>query len=97
MDEIIRELAASVADTTRDEITAIFNDYKDYMDASDIAFWIDRVFHKMIWNIEINVTADDEDQSHIGSSLPGKKIKNRLTNKTIYSIIKPSKKGELIK
>lgn len=60
MDEIMRELAFSIAETKRDEITAVFNDYKDYMDTSEIAFWIDWAFHKMIWNIEGNVTADDE-------------------------------------
>ena len=52
MDEIMRELAMSIADTKRDEITAVFNDYKKYMDAVDIAFIIDKAFHDMIWNIE---------------------------------------------
>ena len=52
MDEIMRELAMSIADTKRDEITAVFNDYKEYMDVGDIAYIIDKVFHDMIWNIE---------------------------------------------
>ena len=52
MDEIIRELAMSIADTKRDEITAVFNDYKEYMDVLDIAFIMDKAFHDMIWNIE---------------------------------------------
>lgn len=52
MDEIMRELAMSIAETTRDEITAVFNDYKTYMDTSDIAYFIDKAFHDMIWNIE---------------------------------------------
>ena len=52
MDEIVRELAMSIADTKRDEITAVFNDYKDYIDADYIADIIDKVFHDMIWNIE---------------------------------------------
>lgn len=52
MDEIMRELAMSIADTKRDEITAVFNDYKKYMDVGDIAYIIDKAFHDMIWNIE---------------------------------------------
>lgn len=52
MDEIMRELAMSIADTKRDEITAVFNDYKEYMDVIDIARIIDKAFHDMIWNIE---------------------------------------------
>lgn len=52
MDEIMRELAMSIADTKRDEITTVFNDYKEYMDIIDIAQIIDKVFHDMIWNIE---------------------------------------------
>ncbi len=52
MDEIMRELAMSIADTKRDEITAVFNDYKKYMNVLDIAFIIDEAFHDMIWNIE---------------------------------------------
>ena len=48
----MRELAMSIADTKRDEITAVFNDYKEYMNVLDIAFIIDEVFHDMIWNIE---------------------------------------------
>jgi hypothetical protein len=52
MDEIMKELAISIAETKRDEITAVFNDYKEYMNVLDIAFIIDEVFHDMIWNIE---------------------------------------------
>ena len=52
MDEIMRELAMSIADTKRDEITAVFNDYKEYMDVGDIAYIIDKAFHDMILNIE---------------------------------------------
>ncbi len=48
----MRELAMSIADTKRDEITAVFNDYKEYMDVVDIAYIIDKAFHDMIWNIE---------------------------------------------
>lgn len=55
MDEMMRELAISVAETKRDEITAIFNDYKEYMDISDIAYIINKAFHSMIWNIEKNI------------------------------------------
>ena len=52
MDEIMRELAMSIADTKRDEITAVFNDYKEYMDVLKIAFILDKAFRDMIWNIE---------------------------------------------
>jgi len=52
MDEIMRELAISIADTQRDTITAVFNDYKEYMNVDDIADIIDKTFHDMIWNIE---------------------------------------------
>ena len=52
MDEIMRELAMSIANTKRDEITAVFNDYKDYIDADYIAYIMDKVFHDMIWDIE---------------------------------------------
>jgi len=52
MDEIMRELAMSIAETKRDEITAVFKDYKEYMDVTDIAYLIDKAFHDMIWNIE---------------------------------------------
>lgn len=52
MDEMMKELAISIAETKRDEITAVFNDYKEYMNVLDIAFIIDEVFHDMIWNIE---------------------------------------------
>lgn len=58
MDEIMRELAMSIADTKRDEITAVFNDYKEYTDVIDIAHIIDKAFHDMIWNIEKD--AEDE-------------------------------------
>ncbi len=58
MDEIMRELAMSIADTKRDEITAVFEDYKEYMDVTDIAYLIDKAFHDMIWNIE----RDTEDE-----------------------------------
>lgn len=52
MDEMMKELAISIAETKRDEITAVFNDYKEYMNILDIAFIIDEAFHDMIWNIE---------------------------------------------
>lgn len=52
MDEIMRELAMSIADTCRDTITVVFEDYKEHMDVLDIAFIIDKAFHDMIWNIE---------------------------------------------
>ena len=52
MDEIMRGLAMSIADTQRDTITAVFNDYREYMDVDDIAHIIDKAFHDMIWNIE---------------------------------------------
>lgn len=52
MDEMMKELTISIAETKRDEITAVFNDYKEYMSVLDIAFIIDEVFHDMIWNIE---------------------------------------------
>jgi len=52
MDEIMRELAMSIADTQRDTITAVFNDYKEYMNVDDIADIIDKAFHDMIWNIK---------------------------------------------
>ena len=55
MDEIMRELAMSIADTQRDTITTVFNDYKEYMDVGDIAYIIDKAFHDMIWNIEKDV------------------------------------------
>lgn len=42
----------SIADTQRDTITAVFNDYREYMDVDDIAHIIDKAFHDMIWNIE---------------------------------------------
>lgn len=58
MDEIMRELAMSIADTKRDEITAVFEDYKEYMDVTDIAYLINKAFHDMIWNIE----RDTEDE-----------------------------------
>lgn len=50
--ETMKELAMSIADTKKDEITAIFNDYKKYMNVVDIAFIIDEAFHDTIWNIE---------------------------------------------
>lgn len=52
MDEIMRELAISIAETKRDEITAVFNDYKTEMDVIDIARIMDKAFHNLIWNIE---------------------------------------------
>lgn len=52
MDEIIKELAKSIAETNRDMITAVFNDYKEYIDTSDIAYLMSDAFHKMIWDIE---------------------------------------------
>lgn len=52
IDEKIKELAISIAETKRNEITAVFNDYKEYIDAVDIAFIIDAVFYDMIWSIE---------------------------------------------
>ena len=52
MDEIMRELAMSIAETKRDEITAVFNDYKEEMDVIDIARIMDKAFHDLIWNIE---------------------------------------------
>ena len=52
MDEIMRELAMSIADTKRDEITAVFNGYKEFIDVIDIARIVDKAFHDMIWNIE---------------------------------------------
>lgn len=48
----MKELAINIVETKRDEITAVFNDYKEYMNVLDIAFIIDEVFHDMIWNIE---------------------------------------------
>ena len=52
MDEMMRELAMSIADTCRDTITAVFEDYKETIDVLDIAFIMDKAFHDMIWNIE---------------------------------------------
>ena len=52
MDEIMRELAMSIADTCRDTITIVFEDYKETMDVINIAFIMDKAFHDMIWNIE---------------------------------------------
>lgn len=52
MDEIMKELAMSIADTCRDTITVVFEDYKEAMDVLDIAFIMDKAFHDMIWNIE---------------------------------------------
>ena len=52
MDEMIKELAKSIAETNRDMITAVFNDYKEYIDTSDIAYLMSDAFHKMIWDIE---------------------------------------------
>lgn len=52
MNEMMKELAISIAETQRNEITAVFNDYKEYMDVIDIASIIDKAFHDMIWNIE---------------------------------------------
>ena len=57
MDEIMRELAMSIANTKRDEITAVFNDYKEYMDVLKIAFILDKAFRDMFQNMEKDIEA----------------------------------------
>lgn len=52
MEEMIKELAKSVAETNRKTITAIFDDYGKYIDPSDIAYLVSKAFHEMIWDIE---------------------------------------------
>lgn len=52
MEEMIKELAKSIAETNKETITAIFDDYSKYIDPSDIAYLVSKVFHEMIWDIE---------------------------------------------
>ncbi len=52
MEEMIKELAKSIAETNKETITAVFDDYSKYIDPSDITYLLSKAFHEMIWNIE---------------------------------------------
>lgn len=52
MNEMMETLARSIAETKRDEITAVFNDYKEYMDTAEIAYYVNKAFREMVQSIK---------------------------------------------
>ena len=53
--QMFTELAASAAKAYEKEAEAFFNDYKNYMDASDMAYILSKAFHDMFWKLEENI------------------------------------------
>ena len=52
MNEMMEALVKSIAETKRDEIAAVFNDYKEYMDTTEIAYYINKAFREMVQSIK---------------------------------------------
>lgn len=53
--EMLKELAETSAETYKKEAKAFFDDYKNYADASDIAYIFSKAFRDMFWNLENDI------------------------------------------
>ena len=53
--EMLKELAETSAEAYKKEAKAFFDDYKNYADASDIAYIFSKAFRDMFWNLEKDI------------------------------------------
>ena len=53
--EMLKELAETSAEAYKKEAKAFFDDYKNYTDASDIAYIFSKAFHDMFWSLENDI------------------------------------------